>query len=64
MNVEYVLIHLANIQTYIYIHTYTEIRLHSTTGNEGPLREELKYIRSKFNEINNYEHWGISKVFK
>ena len=27
-------------------------------------RDELKHIRSTFNEINNYPHWVISKVFK
>ena len=27
-------------------------------------RDQLKHIRGTFNEINNYPHWLISKVFK
>ena len=33
-------------------------------STEKHLKEELKHIRKTFNEINNYPHWVITKVFK
>ena len=35
-----------------------------TCATDEYLRDELKHIQGKFNEINNYPHWVISKVFK
>ena len=39
-------------------------RAYETCSTDGILGDELKHIRSTFNEINNYPHWVISKVFK
>ena len=39
-------------------------RAYETCSIDEYLRDELKYIRSTFNEINNYPHRVISKVFK
>ena len=39
-------------------------RAYETCSTDEYLRDELKHIRSMFNEINNYPHWVISKVFK
>ena len=39
-------------------------RAYETCSTDEYLRDELKHIRSTFNEINNYPHWVISKVFK
>ena len=35
-----------------------------TCSTDEYLQHELKHIQSTFNEINNYPHWVISKVFK
>ena len=39
-------------------------RAYETCSTDEYLRDALKHIRSTFNEINNYPHWVISKVFK
>ena len=37
---------------------------YETCSTDEYLRDELKHIRSTFNEINNYPHWVSSTVFK
>ena len=39
-------------------------RAHINCSTEKHLKEELNHIRKTFNEINNYPHWVITKVFK
>ena len=39
-------------------------RAHIKWSTEKHLKEELNHIRKTFNEINNYPHWVITKVFK
>ena len=39
-------------------------KAYETCSTAEYLRDELKHIWSKFNEINNYPHWVISEVFK
>ena len=39
-------------------------RAHTSCSTEKHLKEELNHIRETFNEINNYLHWVITKVFK
>ena len=39
-------------------------RRHINCSTEKHLKEELNHIRKTFNEINNYPHWVITKVFK
>ena len=39
-------------------------RAHINCSTEKRLKEELNHIRKTFNEINNYPHWVITKVFK
>ena len=39
-------------------------RAHINCSTENHLKEELNHIRKTFNEINNYLHWVITKVFK
>ena len=39
-------------------------RAHIKCSTEKHLKEELNHIRETFNEINNYLHWVITKVFK
>ena len=37
---------------------------HINCSTEKHLKKELNHIRKTFNEINNYPHWVITKVFK
>ena len=39
-------------------------RAYETCSTDECLGDQLKHIRGTFNEINNYPHWVISKVFK
>ena len=39
-------------------------RAHVNCSAKKYLEDELKHIRKTFNEINNYPHWVITKVFK
>ena len=39
-------------------------RAHINCSTEKQLKEELNHIRKTFNEVNNYLHWVITKVFK
>ena len=39
-------------------------RAYKTCWTDEYLGDQLKHIRGTFNEINNYPHWVISKVFK
>ena len=39
-------------------------RAHINCSTKNHLKEELNHIRKTFNEINNYPHWVITKVFK
>ena len=39
-------------------------RAYETCSTDQYLGDQLKHIRGTFNEINNYPHWVISKVFK
>ena len=39
-------------------------RAHINCSTEKHLKEELNHIRKTFNEINNYPHWVITKLFK
>ena len=39
-------------------------RAHVNCSSKKYLEDELKHIRKTFNEINNYPHWVITKVFK
>ena len=40
------------------------LRAHVNCSTIKYLEDELKHIRKTFNEINNYPHWVITKVFK
>ena len=39
-------------------------RAHINCSTEKHIKEELNHIRKTFDEINNYPHWVITKVFK
>ena len=39
-------------------------RAHINCSTENHLKEERNHIRKTFNDINNYPHWVITKVFK
>ena len=39
-------------------------RPHVNRSTEKHLKEELNHITKTFNQINNYPHWVITKVFK